>query len=54
MAGEPREGQPGRRLPVFDKGLIERFEKGHVLRIRHWQRMNREAEERLSVDGPRL
>jgi hypothetical protein len=43
LAGEPQEGQPGRRLPPFDTDWPGIFLQGHQRRIEMWKRANREA-----------
>lgn len=43
MAGEPAEGQPGRRLPKFDLEWVKTFKSGHQRRIAMWERFNRAA-----------
>lgn len=40
LAGEPGEGQPGRRLPPFDQKWVDNFHEGHQRRIRMWKRSN--------------
>ncbi|CAI7678097.1 unnamed protein product [Penicillium pancosmium] len=43
LAGEPGEGLPGRRLPVFDQRWKEDFDSGHERRKEMWRRANRAA-----------
>lgn len=43
IAGEPREGAPGRRLPPFDQKWQDDFDAGHERRKRMWRKANREA-----------
>ncbi|EYE97404.1 FAD/NAD(P)-binding domain-containing protein [Aspergillus ruber CBS 135680] len=43
LAGEPGEGQPGRRLPVFEQKWVDDFWAGHEKRIAMWERLNREG-----------
>ncbi|KAL2835028.1 hypothetical protein BDW59DRAFT_155852 [Aspergillus cavernicola] len=45
LAGEPGEGEPGRRLPPFDQAWPDNFAAGHQRRIRMWQKANRVAGE---------
>ncbi|XHG09655.1 hypothetical protein AWENTII_012698 [Aspergillus wentii] len=40
LAGEPGEGEPGRRLPVFDGKWVDDFNAGHQRRIEMWKRAN--------------
>ncbi|KAL4926884.1 uncharacterized protein BDV17DRAFT_268144 [Aspergillus undulatus] len=40
LAGEPGEGQPGRRLPPFEQAWPDEFAAGHQRRIRMWKRAN--------------
>lgn len=49
MAGEPFEGK-GRPLPKFEKEWRENFDAAHVKRIEMWQRLNRQAEEKLALE----
>lgn len=46
LAGEPEEGQPGRRLPPFDTSWLGIFLQGHQRRIEMWKKTNREAWQR--------
>ena len=43
IAGEPRIGTPGRRLPPFDQKWVDDFDAGHERRKQMWKRANREA-----------
>lgn len=43
LAGEPGEGQPGRRLPPFDIHWPSIFLQGHQRRIEMWKKANAEA-----------
>ncbi|PYH98267.1 FAD/NAD(P)-binding domain-containing protein [Aspergillus ellipticus CBS 707.79] len=43
LAGEPGEGEAGRRLPPFDGEWMDVFNAGHERRIRMWQKANEEA-----------
>ncbi|KAF1843484.1 FAD/NAD(P)-binding domain-containing protein [Cucurbitaria berberidis CBS 394.84] len=52
LAGEPRQGQPGRRLPPFDKSWLEAFMSGHERRKKWWRAENAKARELLG-DAPR-
>lgn len=47
LAGEPGEGEPGRRLPPFDPNWPRIFLQGHQRRIKMWKKANQEAKERL-------
>ncbi|PGH02231.1 hypothetical protein AJ79_07680 [Helicocarpus griseus UAMH5409] len=47
LAGEPKEGQPGRRLPKFDPEWVKTFRAGHQKRIDMWERANKAAAARL-------
>ena len=40
LAGEPGEGVPGRRLPVFDPKWVDDFDAGHERRKKMWRRAN--------------
>ncbi|PKY08290.1 monooxygenase [Aspergillus campestris IBT 28561] len=40
LAGNPAEGQPGRRLPPFEQSWVDDFNSGHQRRIRMWRRLN--------------
>ncbi|KAI8938529.1 hypothetical protein NX059_004415 [Plenodomus lindquistii] len=43
LAGVPQEGEPGRRLPVFEKRWLESFMGGHELRKKWWKEQNEKA-----------
>ncbi|KAJ5614478.1 hypothetical protein N7528_008132 [Penicillium herquei] len=43
IAGEPREGMPGRRLPPFEQKWVDDFDAGHERRKKMWRKANREA-----------
>jgi hypothetical protein len=43
LAGEPTEGQPGRRLPKFGEDWRGIFDGGHRLRIEAWKKENEES-----------
>lgn len=45
LAGEPGEGVPGRRLPVFEQKWVDDFEAGHERRKKMWRRANIAAAE---------
>ncbi|PGH33883.1 hypothetical protein GX50_03283 [[Emmonsia] crescens] len=47
LAGEPKEGQPGRRLPKFDAEWVKIFVAGHQKRIAMWERANKLAATKL-------
>ncbi|GMF71286.1 unnamed protein product [Aspergillus oryzae] len=40
LAGEPAEGEPGRRLPPFRQQWVDDFNAGHERRIRMWKKAN--------------
>ncbi|KAL2003428.1 hypothetical protein VTN02DRAFT_3831 [Thermoascus thermophilus] len=40
LAGNPPEGQPGRRLPKFDPRWVDTFNAGHQRRIKMWKKAN--------------
>lgn len=46
IAGEPKEGQPGRRLPPFGTNWPSIFLQGHQRRIEMWKKANQEARKR--------
>lgn len=55
LAGEPKEGQPGRRLPLFKKEWFEVFMAGHELRKKWWREQNERARANASEAArPRL
>ncbi|KAJ5233619.1 uncharacterized protein N7469_005385 [Penicillium citrinum] len=43
LAGEPGQGVPGRRLPMFDQRWKDDFDAGHERRKEMWRRSNRAA-----------
>lgn len=43
LAGEPKDGEPGRRLPKFDKTWFEAFMAGHERRKKWWREENERA-----------
>ncbi|OAG12346.1 FAD/NAD(P)-binding domain-containing protein [Paraphaeosphaeria sporulosa] len=43
LAGEPKEGEPGRKLPAFDRSWEETFMRGHELRKKWWREENDKA-----------
>lgn len=45
LAGEPKTGEPGRKLPPFDKNWFEVFMAGHELRKKWWREENERARE---------
>jgi hypothetical protein len=51
LSGEPGTGEPGRRLPPFDRTWFEVFMAGHELRKRWWREENDRARLR-SVEVP--
>lgn len=46
LAGEPAEGQPGRRLPIFGEGWRAIFDAGHQMRNEAWKKENEERSKR--------
>jgi len=46
LAGEPKEGQPGRRLPPFDANWPRLLLQGHQRRIQMWKKANEDARKR--------
>lgn len=48
LDGEPKEGQPGRRLPQFNPEWVKAFKAGHDRRIAMWKRSNRAAVEAIA------
>jgi len=46
LAGEPKDGQPGRRLPPFDPNWPRVLLRGHQRRIQMWKEANKKARER--------
>ncbi|KAL4786964.1 hypothetical protein BJX76DRAFT_319655 [Aspergillus varians] len=43
LATEPKDGEPGRRLPKFDPSWVGRFAASHQRRVDMWKRSNEEA-----------
>lgn len=43
LAGEPGDGTPGRRLPVFDQKWVDDFDAGHERRKKMWRQANMAA-----------
>jgi hypothetical protein len=43
LAGNPKDGEPGRRLPIFDRKWVETFMAGHELRKKWWREENERA-----------
>jgi hypothetical protein len=43
LAGEPGEGEPGRKLPPFEQAWADDFSAGHERRIKMWQKANEAA-----------
>lgn len=54
LAGEPKEGEPGRRLPVFDRSWEETFMNGHEIRKKWWREENERARSLLESARARL
>ncbi|KAF1922408.1 FAD/NAD(P)-binding domain-containing protein [Didymella exigua CBS 183.55] len=54
LAGEPAAGQPGRRLPPYDKKWVEVFMAGHERRKEWWKAQNEKARQKLLAEGPPL
>lgn len=52
LAGEPAAGQPGRRLPPYDKRWFEVFMAGHERRKKWWREENEKARQKLLVEEP--
>jgi hypothetical protein len=52
MAGEPKAGAPGRRLPPFDKTWFDVFMAGHELRKKWWREENERARAK-EAEAPR-
>jgi Flavin-binding monooxygenase-like len=48
LAGEPKNGNGGRRLPKFDPEWRSNFDAAHLKRIAMWQELNRKAEEEIA------
>ncbi|KAK9327635.1 hypothetical protein V1520DRAFT_35427 [Lipomyces starkeyi] len=51
LAGEPGDGEPGRRLPKFDQAWKDNFDTGHERRIRMWKTANAAAIAELQNQG---
>lgn len=49
LAGEPAAGQPGRRLPPYDKKWFEAFMAGHERRKQWWREENQKARQKLLI-----
>jgi hypothetical protein len=43
LAGEPRDGTPGRRLPRFEQKWLDHFNDGHERRKKMWRKANEAA-----------
>ncbi|KAL4917230.1 hypothetical protein BDW62DRAFT_88852 [Aspergillus aurantiobrunneus] len=43
LATNPKDGEPGRRLPKFDPSWVDRFAASHQRRIGMWKRLNEAA-----------
>lgn len=43
LAGDPGNGEPGRRLPAFEQKWVDDFWAGHERRVKMWGRLNREG-----------
>jgi hypothetical protein len=52
LAGEPAVGQPGRRLPPYEKRWFEVFMAGHERRKKWWREENEKARQKLLVKEP--
>lgn len=52
LAGEPEDGEPGRRLPPFDRKWLEVFMAGHEMRKKWWKEQN-EIARRALLEFPR-
>jgi hypothetical protein len=48
MAGDPKEGESGRRLPPFEKSWVEDFMAGHELRKKWWREEDERARQRMA------
>jgi hypothetical protein len=54
LAGEPKDGEPGRRLPKFDRKWVETFMAGHELRKKWWREENERARAKMQeIEVPR-
>jgi hypothetical protein len=54
LAGEPAAGQPGRRLPPYEKRWFEVFMAGHERRKKWWREENEKARQKLLIDEPQM
>jgi len=54
LAGQPKELEPGRRLPSFDQTWFERFMAGHERRKRWWKEENAKARQEGQVVRAKL
>ncbi|KAL1594636.1 hypothetical protein SLS60_010397 [Paraconiothyrium brasiliense] len=54
LAGVPKEGDPGRRLPAFDRSWFETFMKGHEIRKKWWREENENARGLIETPRARL
>ncbi|CAI6323161.1 unnamed protein product [Periconia digitata] len=43
LAGEPKDEEPGRRLPPFDRSWVSTFMDGHEIRKKWWREENEKA-----------
>ncbi|KAK2786672.1 hypothetical protein FQN52_007680 [Onygenales sp. PD_12] len=48
LAGNPKDGAPGRRLPKFDPEWVKTFRAGHQRRVAMWERSNKLAAQKLT------
>lgn len=49
LAGEPKDGEPGRRLPEFDYAWVDIFNSGHERRKVMWIKKNQQAREKIAA-----
>lgn len=49
LAGEPEDGNGGRRLPKFEPEWRSNFDAAHLKRIAMWQELNRKAKEEIAI-----
>lgn len=49
LAGNPKAGEPGRRLPEFDRRWVEIFNSGHERRKEMWRRKNEQARKKIAA-----
>lgn len=54
LAGDPGQGQPGRRLSQFDPDWVRIFIEGHQRRIGTWEKANSEAWQRREKAAAKL